>query len=397
MNHRQPQLGDIGIIALVPDRWGPVWMDRHHVLVRLAKYFHVAWVYQPSWRELFSVLRRPKGRSIGLPAKPASLHIYEPPIWLPRIGRPARLAQLSSKWRLKQVSDFMRAQGCTKLVLFLWDLQFADALQLIPHDLSIYNISDEYSFSRTEVPVSAAERRLLQSVGQVFIISPGLMEKKGHFNPNTEFMPCGVDYLKYATPAPEPDDLRAIPHPRIGYLGHLKAMLNWPLLLELSAIHTNWSFVFVGPRSLHPEIDSALRKMSQRSNVYFLGGKPADCLGKYVQHFDVCIMPYVLDDYTKYIYPGKMHEYLASGNPVVSTPIRSVEEFRNVISVAAGREDWSNAINHALSTEENSAARRTERQRIAHDYDWDVLVGRIADTIGTRLGTSVTTPVYVNN
>ena len=126
--------------------------------------------------------------------------------------------------------------------------------------------------------------------------------------------------------------------------------------------------------------------MSRRSNVYFLGGRPAEKLGEYIQHFDVCTMPYVVDDYTKYIYPGKMHEYLASGRPVVSSAIHSVEEFRNVINIATGHQEWSNALEFALSEEENMPARRAERQRVAREYDWDPLVEKIACTIAARVG-----------
>jgi len=274
-------------------------------------------------------------------------------------------------------------------------LEFAEALGQVQHDFSIYNVSDEYSFSSTEVAVTPKERELLKSVGQVFIISPALMEKKGSFNPHTAFVPCGVDYWKYATPTAEPEDLRSIPHPRIGYLGHLKRMLDWSLLLELSATHSQWSFVFVGPKSPHPELGAALAEMSRRSNVHFLGGKPADRLGEYVQHFDVCTMPYVIDDYTKYIYPGKIHEYLASGNPVVSTPVRSVQDFKEVVTIANNLEEWSSAIESALGDKENTQERRTARQKVAREHDWDQLVGRIAHTIAMRLG--LPTPDALDN
>ena len=153
--------------------------------------------------------------------------LYQPDPWSPRLGRPHWLARLTERRRFQQVCDGLRAQGCKKIVLYLWGLEFADTLDHIPHDLSIYNVSDEYSFSSTEVAVSSRERRLLESVGQVYIISPALMEKKGHFNPHTDFLPAGVDYKRYATPTPAPEDLKQIPHPRIGYLGHLKRRLDW--------------------------------------------------------------------------------------------------------------------------------------------------------------------------
>jgi glycosyltransferase involved in cell wall biosynthesis len=385
MNLQQPRWGNVGIIALVPDQWSSVWMDRHHVLTRLASYFHVVWMHQPGWRQCLSAMGRSGVASKGYSAPAGAMQVYEPRLWFPRLGRPSWLGRFTAKSRFKQVYDMMRAQGCRKIVLYLWGVEFADAIDYIPHNLSIYNVSDEYSFSSTEVPVTPKEHRLLSTVGQVFIISPALMEKKGGVNPHTAFVPAGVDYWRYATPMPEPDDLRQIPHPRIGYLGHLKRNLDWPLLLELTGSRPDWSFVFVGPKSPHPEINDALSEMSRRPNVHFLGGRPAERLGEYIQHFDVCTMPYVVDDYTKYIYPGKMHEYLASGKPVVSAPVRSVHEFQDVITIATSAQEWSVAIQGALSERENTQERRMARQKVAHEYDWGRLVEKIANTIAARL------------
>jgi glycosyltransferase involved in cell wall biosynthesis len=389
MSLSQPRLGEVGVIALVPDRWGPQWMDRHHMLSRLAGFFHVVWMTQPGWRECLSELHPLRMTLADYAPRPAGLQVYEPGFWLPKLGRPAWLARFTSRQRLKHACNLLRARGCTKVVLYICRPDFSDALEHALHDFSIYYVSDEYSFSATEVAVSPSERSLLESVGQVFLTSPALMEKRGSFNPNTEFVPMGVDYRKFATPVPEPEDLRRIPSPRIGYVGHLKRRLDWPLMLELSALHPKWSFVFVGPKGPHAGIEGALKQLSGRPNVYFLGGKPTECLGGYPQHFDVNIMPYRIDDYTKYVYPLKMHEYLASGRPVVSTPLRSVEDFRHVIAIAASREEWSNAIECALSEEQNTPHRRRQRQRVAREYDWDPLVERMARTIAERLGMQV--------
>ena len=102
-------------------------------------------------------------------------------------------------------------------------------------------------------------------------------------------------------------------------------------------------------------------------------------------------MPYRVDDYTRYIYPLKMHEYLASGKPVVSAAICSVEEFGEVIAIAKTPEEWSSAIARALSSEENAPSRCAQRQRVAREHDWDLLVDRIASTIARRLGVEMQT------
>src|SRR6266700_5062545 len=208
-NLPKPLLGSVGVVGLVPDQWVPRWQVRHHVLSRLAGYFSVVWMNYPSgWRNNLSVLHRHRVKSTSYPVKPDGLQIYEPELWLPRFGRPAWLAHLAARRRLKHACDLLRARGCTRLVLYIWRPEFVDALEQATHDLSVYHVDDEYSFSPTEVEIPSAERSLLESVGQVFIHSPVLMERKGGFNPNTEFVPNGVDYRLYATPVPEPEDLR---------------------------------------------------------------------------------------------------------------------------------------------------------------------------------------------
>ena len=150
-----------------------------------------------------------------------------------------------------------------------------------------------------------------------------------------------------------------------------------------------WNFVFVGEiNSSHSQILDPIRQLSKRSNVTFLGGKTSQDLAGYPQHFDVCVMPYKMYPYTNYIYPMKLHEYLASGRPVVGTPIRSLAEFSRVIQLAGTAHEWSSAIERALSLEENSKEKIEVRQQIARQFDWNNLVTIITRTVCERLGES---------
>jgi glycosyltransferase involved in cell wall biosynthesis len=230
------------------------------------------------------------------------------------------------------------------------------------------------------------ERRLIGEVDQVIIHSPRLMERKGSINPHTTVIPNGVDYRLYSSPMPEPSDLARIPHPRIGYTGNLKTQLDWPLLKNLAVGHPQWSFVFVGPRRFLTAPDRAkLDEMANLPNVYFLGGKTVKELAVYPQHFDVCIMPYVVNGYTQNIYPMKLHEYLASGRPVVGSAIRSLEDFDQVIALARTDAEWSGAITRALASALSTLEAAAARRAVAQKYDWSELTYRIVQTICERL------------
>lgn len=307
---------------------------------------------------------------------------------LPLFYSPRAMASYTLRKRLRAGRELLLQKGCKKIVLYLWRPEFAPALDHVPHDLSCYHIDDEYTFSSTDTPVTPEERNLITRAGHVFIHSPALLEKKGGLNPNTTFAPNGVDFEAFATPVPEPEDLRNIPRPRIGYCGHLKKQLDWPLLTELAARHPEWSFVFVGAPNSHPEIVACIERLSQFKNVRFLGSKTAQELANYPQHFDVCIMPYVLNDYTRYIYPLKLHEYLASGQPVVGTPIPSLLPFRESVQLPQSAAAWSTAIAHSLESSANSSVARSARQAVAKSQDWKILVHGIAREIAAHLGPS---------
>ena len=202
-------------------------------------------------------------------------------------------------------------------------------------------------------------------------------------------IPNGVDFIHYSGVCKEPGDLAKIPRPRIGYTGYIKKQLDWDLLVYLASGHPEWQFVFVGAHHEHPEIVAYVRKLSECENVHFLGSKSVQELAHYPQHFDVCVMPYKRDDYTKYIYPLKLHEYLASGRPVVGTPIASLEPFGDFILLPNSAEEWSGALLRALDGSANSLEQRRRRQDLAKQHDWDVLVGKIAGLIADRLGPQV--------
>jgi glycosyltransferase involved in cell wall biosynthesis len=360
-------------------------MVRHHLMARLTHFCHVLWV-NPAlpWRESLKAKRQAcvESNEVAYPR----FSTYTPQPWLPEFYRPSWLADLSLRQRLVRARRILQQRGCKKIVLYLWRPEFEPTLRMIPVDMSCYHLEDEYSFSRVEKPVDPVEARLLSGVDQVFILSPALFEKKARFNPHTMYLPGGVDYRSYSQALPEPHDLAAIPHPRIGYVGSLKWQIDWNLLIYLARQHPEWSFVLVGPKSPHPEIAAALDALSARANVHFLGGKPSSEMIAYPQHFDVCIMPYGDNDYTKYIYPLKLHEYLASGRPLVGTPIASLSPLGAVVSLPTNAREWSRAIVDALAPSANTPERRQARQDFAHQHDWDALVRRIAETIAQRLG-----------
>jgi glycosyltransferase involved in cell wall biosynthesis len=387
-NAAGPLVPEIGIVTLVPHEWHGPWSTQHYLMNRLARYFPIAWVDPPrDWRDSLARLARPKVADRSVHADPPETLTVHDPAWLPKLYKPQAVARLFDRLRLAGAAQRLRRRGCDRIVLYLWRPDFAPAMDLMPYDFSCYHIDDEYTFSETEKPIETREERLIRRADQIIIHSPALLEKKGHLNPHTMFVPNGVDYAAYATPRPEPADLRDIPHPRVGYTGMIKKQMDLPLLLALAKRHPGWSFVFVGPRGNVAGQESVVGELERLPNVHFLGGRPIAELPAYVQHFDAGMLCYVVNDYTKFIYPLKMHEYLATGRPVVGSPIRTLQDFTHIIALANGVDEWSRALTAALEPSSLSPENVHARRQVARSFDWGRHAATIARAFCERLGT----------
>lgn len=387
--HEGPLLPDIGVVGLVPDTWGGTWQPRHQVLTRLARLFNVVWLDPPrEWREWWLPGRElPEALSVPDPGIDG-FQLFRPGRWLPRVFRPEWAARRIERARLVRARRLLEARGARRFCLYLWRPRYAWALDHGLHELAVYHIDDEYSFSPEDSPLDPVEAALIHRVDHVIVHSPALAEKKGGINPCTDLITNGVDYHAFATPVEEPADLAGVPHPRIGYVGVVKEQLDLPLLAKLATRHPEWSFVFVGPSRV-PEDDRSYQSLLNSDNVYFLGGRRVDALPAYVQHMDVCTMPYRVDGYTRYIYPLKLHEYLATGRPVVGSPIRTLRDFDHVIGLAATPDEWSDALSAALSPEANVEGAIAERKKVARMHDWNHLTIQVGRTFVSHMDEAV--------
>lgn len=397
---KQPMEGHIGIVALVPGLWGDLWQVRHHVLSRMAESLPVLWVSPPTYIESW----RKDGYSPDYAGR--GVHKVNDRLWTyaPRLPAdykraytrtgviPATFRRYHAWWLRRhagRIASLARKMGIRKTILYVWRPEFAEQVDHIPHDLLCYHIDDEYSFSPDkEMPISEDEMKLLREADLVFIHSRTLMEKKGGINPNTHYVPNGVDFDLYRAAMEssdsEPEDLRAIPHPRIGYVGYIKRHLDLPLLLAIARARRDWSLVLVGPeRDEHADIAADIAALRSEPNVHFLGGKPARDLPCYTKHCDVCLLPYRQTHYTKYIYPLKLHEYLACGKPVVATSLENLREFDDVLCRADGADEWANAIARALDLPDRAA--RDARIAIARASSWEIRVAEIVASFSTTL------------
>lgn len=255
--------------------------------------------------------------------------------------------------------------------------------------LSVYYCVDDFGSApywwNPGAGVRAREAECCREADIVICTGRQLVEKKRPFNANVTFMPEGADVGAFERVAsddsPVPDDLAALPGKVIGYAGAINWRMDSELILYMAAREPEWSFALIGPVwGDLPEAD----RLRSASNVYFLGQKPASDLPHYCKGMDVCLIPYVLNDYTHHIFPLKLYEYMAAGKPMVVTDMAEMRPFEGE-HLAIGRtpEEFHAAVHQAI--EHDSQERRAASMRAARHESWDARVEQLSDLLAPML------------
>jgi glycosyltransferase involved in cell wall biosynthesis len=373
--------------------WDDLWQSRHQIMLALAQKNKVLFVSPPfSLRQVmddFSKGRLPKS---GLVHRQANLYTLVFPKWLCETHRFPRLARFAKSWRQRLVRRAARKLGFRETVLFIWHPNFAELVGTIGESICCYYADDEFASyaEQTEAErkrISEQEDHLLKSADIVFANGPALTELKNRYG-NVFDVPMTADFELFSrsrlAETPVPGDLEDVPHPRIAYIGNVNDKVDFDLILKLSVQKPEWSFVLVGPLNVRSTSSrSAVEQLQKQSNVFFLGCKPREDLPNYIKGVDVCMMCYRKDGWAFYVYPLKLHEYLASGKPIVGSGLKSLRDFENVVHIADSQEEWVTAIQQSLNEHDPALAAR--RVDVAYENRLERRIEMIENTLRQKL------------
>ena len=221
----------------------------------------------------------------------------------------------------------------------------------IPASAIVYDCMDELSaFKDAPAELPELEGLLLNRADLVFTGGLSLYEAKRARHPHVYAFPSAVDVGHFGTARgrlAEPADQAAIPRPRLGFFGVIDERMDTALLAALAGRRPDWRFVMIGPVV---KIDPA--SLPKADNIHYLGIKNYQELPAYAAHWEVALMPFALNDATRFISPTKMPEYLAAGKPVVSTPVADVARLWGHLAatfIADGPDEFASKIDAALA------------------------------------------------
>ena len=238
----------------------------------------------------------------------------------------------------------------------------------------IYDCMDELAnFRFAPTDITERERFLMRQSRLVFTGGHQLFQAKSALHHNVHFFGCGVDVDHYGQARSPltalPPELADLPRPILGYFGVIDERIDYELLARLAAAFPEGSVAMVGPFA---KIDPA--SLPKAANLHWLGQRDYAALPALVKGFDVCLMPFALNEATRYINPTKTLEYMAAGKPVVSTAVPDVMRlFTPIVEVAHTHDAFIDATARAwLSPCASLLDKGVER---AHRATWEAIVG----------------------
>jgi glycosyltransferase involved in cell wall biosynthesis len=243
---------------------------------------------------------------------------------------------------------------------------------------TVYDCMDELANFRFAPPdIAKRERFLMSNADVVFTGGYQLFESKVQHHDNVHFYGCGVDVEHYGrarrSDTALPAEVADLPHPVLGYFGVIDERLDYELLAQVAQAFPQGSVVMVGP---HAKVDPAA--LPRRSNIHWLGQRTYAQLPPLVKSFDVCLMPFALNDATRYINPTKTLEYMAAGKPVVSTAVPDVvRNFTPIVQVARNADEFIGAVKVAYTSPD--PARIAQGIQLAQDSSWDAIVAQMRE------------------
>jgi len=291
---------------------------------------------------------RPHLRAFVCPK--TGVHVNTPimPSGLP----PERLLELQKELLDSMVVDH-DIESCITWYYTPMARRFASGLR---SRVTVYDCMDELSaFAGAPAAMKENEKALFGEADLVFTGGASLYASKRKQHSSVHLFPSSVDVTHFAralSSETEPVDQLLLPRPRLGYAGVIDERMDLQLIEQVAAQRPHWQFIFLGPVV---KIDPA--SLPQRANIHYLGIKPYADLPEYLSGWDLGILPFALNESTRYISPTKTPEYLAAGLRVVSTPIRDVISpygDLGLVSIANGPSEFISAAESLLESPSSS-------------------------------------------
>lgn len=279
------------------------------------------------------------------------------------------------------LNDLLSEKDFSSYLLWFYTPMAMDFAAELEPAVTVFDCMDELSAFKFAPPeLIENEKRVMEKAQLVFTGGYSLYEAKRDRHPKVFAFPSSIDvghFTQARENAVEPEDQRNIPNPKLGFCGVIDERFDTKLLAEMAAMRPDWNFVMIGPVVKISDDD-----LPKAANIYYLGSKDYQELPAYFSGWDIALMPFAMNESTRFISPTKTPEYLAAGKPVISTAIRDVVHpygENGLIEIASTAEEFVAAADRIFSgyPDEWAEQRDTFLSQISWDKTWVEMAGMI--------------------
>ncbi len=225
-------------------------------------------------------------------------------------------------------------------------------------------IDDLKSIPDTDNDIIECEKQFLDSADLVFATSKLLCDKASSYNQNVCYLPNAVSSSWVNRKINVDAGLCSDKNKKvIGYVGTVYEWFDLDLLYKCANLYENYDFCVVGP------IRVSLEKFKELKNVIFIGKIGYENVEKYIEGFDVCLIPFKKNDLTLNTNPVKLYEYFSKGKPVVAIDLPELRVYKNYLYLSSSENEFIKNVGKALC--ENDEDIIKARREIALENTWE--------------------------
>ena len=376
------QTGRYGIVVFCHLRWGFVWQRPQQFLSRFAKKHPILFIEEPFFD-------KPAGAEPDL-----QFHRVMPNVTVmcPHIGsewnRNPKLPEKLREWTrdaIERMNEDMDGAFDRPLLWYYSPMDSAWSLGHFENRGIVYDCMDELSqFTGAPKQLIDNEKRLMQYADVIFTGGYEMGEKRKKIHDNVHIFGCGVEFShfnKAADPKTNiPPDIDFMGRPILGWFGVVDERVDYSMVGEMARCRPDWSFAMVGPVV---KVDPNL--LPHSPNLFWMGGRDYQQLPHYCAAFDVCMMPFAMNASTQYINPTKGLEYMATGKPIISTPVKDVvRQWSDIIHIVRNTQEYLNAVDEVIQRPDK--ARLEKGLALARASSWENTVKTMQDLIREAIG-----------
>jgi glycosyltransferase involved in cell wall biosynthesis len=250
-------------------------------------------------------------------------------------------------------------------------------IKLLRPEIAVYDCPDAIVFKKNDWKQKIYDQlkeRVLEESTVSFFTSKALLKGGRKSSDHCYYVPNGVSFETFLQKKYEKTRIiKKCSEKILGVVGTVDERIDLDLIVYVLENIRESILFLVGP------VKMKMGNLTHHPRVVLTGQRAYEEMPSFINHFDVGLIPYRINEVTKAIYPVKLHEYLILGKPVVSTDLPEVRQFSDLVWIAGSRERFVWCIRKAL--EDSNAIRKAKRIEIAKRNSWEKRLDQIEKII----------------